>query len=57
MKWPQYIVLCWIFVELGYKFALNGQPRTGEYSGVASLIVYGLLVWLLYMGGFFKGGQ
>jgi hypothetical protein len=50
---PQLIFLALIVLNLGIVMAKNGQPRSGKHSFVANLIADGLLLGLLYWGGFF----
>jgi hypothetical protein len=56
MGTPQIIVICLMAAEVGLVLAKNGEPRTGKYSFITTLIATGLNVWLLHWGGFFSGG-
>ena len=41
-------------LSLGVDLAKHGQQRTGKYNFWASLLAFGIIVFCLYMGGFFK---
>lgn len=56
--WPQYVVVGWVLITVGIRFALCDQ-RTKSVSGASafwsSAISLSALMWLLWEGGFFVG--
>lgn len=52
--WPQYTILALVLVGLGASLSDHGRPRSAE-NAWTTLIAAVLNLWLLYMGGFFKG--
>jgi hypothetical protein len=53
MSAPQYILIGICVVELGLTAMLDGRPRVGKYSFSVKVFETGVLVALLYWGGFF----
>jgi LPXTG-motif cell wall-anchored protein len=51
---PQAIYLGLFLIELGLAIANNGKPKTGNESIWISLISSGLVLALLFWGGFFS---
>lgn len=54
MGWPQYAYLGLFFLGLGVGLAKHGEPRD-PHNVWTDLLAGALVLWLLYMGGFFKG--
>jgi hypothetical protein len=52
--WPQWTLLTMYVLNVGFILAKDGQPRE-PYSFWWYVIGAALDIWLLYMGGFFKG--
>lgn len=52
--WPQYVYLTLIIFGLGLSLANHGKARSEE-SFWTTLFASSLGIFLLYMGGFFKG--
>lgn len=55
--WPQLATAGLYVLSLGVMLGLNGQPKTGKHSFGILLVSVGLMVWLLYMGGFWTVGD
>lgn len=53
MGWPQYVYLALLCVGVGMACAKHGEPKTGKHDGWTTLISAGLLIALLWSGGFF----
>ena len=51
--WPQWIVVGLACVSLGVAIGFHGRPYTGNVSFWRVLGERAILMWLLYMGGFF----
>ena len=47
------IFTAWMLIEIGYAIANHGRPKEGNYNAWATTIVYGLMVLLLWGGGFY----
>jgi len=56
MKWQAMVVMAWIFLEIGWAMAKDGQPKM-PYSGIATFISLTMLLALLWGGGFFDGDK
>jgi len=56
MKWQAIVVLCWVFLEIGWAMGMHGQPKK-PYDGTTSFISFSILLALLWSGGFFDGGS
>lgn len=52
--WPQYTWIALCFVGVGIHLAKDGEPRSNHSFWLMSLCA-AFDLWLLYMGGFFKG--
>ena len=52
--WPQWTVLVLMLLGVGSKLAKYGQSRTDSYDFMDVFIAPGLMLFLLYMGGFFS---
>lgn len=51
---PQFIYLGLTLVAVGMEIARHGEPKKpGKHNAVASVIASGLILGLLYWGGFF----
>lgn len=50
--WPQYAYAALTMLGLGVSLQRHGQRKTGEHNIVADVIATAIIVWLLYMGGF-----
>lgn len=50
----QIIYLLLITSSLGMTFAKHGEPKTGKENGWTSLIAAGIIIFILYKGGFFN---
>ena len=48
------VVIVLYTLNLGVDLAKHGQQRTGEYNFWVSLLAFGIIMFCLYMGGFFK---
>ncbi len=51
MEWPQITLIVLIIIGLVIHASENGKPR-GDYNFGLKAIAQGILIWLLYMGGF-----
>lgn len=51
MNWPQYTYLALTCVGLGMVIAKHGEPD--KHNAVSTVLTTCLVLWLLYMGGFF----
>jgi len=52
--WPQYVYLGLVLFGLGFVLSNHGEPQT-HYNFFTSLLNTSLALFLLIMGGFFKG--
>jgi hypothetical protein len=52
--WPEGIYLVLLILTLGYTLAKDGQPKNDKYSFWATTLSAGLVLGLLYWGGFFS---
>jgi len=52
--WPQYMCLALFMVGLGFGLAQHGKERA-PHNFVTDLISTALVIFLLSMGGFFRG--
>ncbi len=52
LEWPQVTMAIFFAIEFGFQIARHGKPREGEHNFFTSMIATGLVVWLLYAGGF-----
>lgn len=57
LAWPQYAYIGLTLLGLGFVLAKTGEPKTGKYSFWASVFSTALVLWLLYEGGFWTGGN
>lgn len=48
------VVIVLYTLSLGVDLAKHGQKRSGEYNFWVSLLSFGIIMFCLYMGGFFK---
>jgi len=53
--WPQITWIVLAVLGLLINGANHGKPRDGEYNGFISIVVTGIMAWLLWSGGFFGG--
>ena len=53
-QWPQYTYLALVILSLGMSIEEHGNPRKPA-NAWAAVIGVAVSMWLLYMGGFFKG--
>lgn len=53
MSIPAMIYLALTFLGLGIHLAKHGQKRSQEWNFLGALIANGLIICLLYWGGFF----
>lgn len=51
---PQMIYLALVLIGVGVSMAQHGKPKTGNHHLGASIIGYGIVMGLLYWGGFFS---
>jgi hypothetical protein len=54
MSWPQVVFILLAAAEVGHALALDGKPKEYPYSFIWSAISWGILAFIVYMGGFFK---
>lgn len=52
MSWPQYTLAGSILIGMGISVARFGQPKTDKYDLIDLVVGPAVVVWLLYMGGF-----
>lgn len=52
MHWPQIAMISLFALEIGFRIARSGQPRTGNVSVMSGFIELGILGWIMYAGGF-----
>ena len=52
--WPQAIYLFLTILGTGVVLARHGQPKTDSYNIWTTLITDGMMLVLLYYGGFFN---
>lgn len=50
MDWPQWVILCWLLFAIIYRLFKN----ITEAQFYATIIIYTIFVWVLWMGGFFS---
>lgn len=48
------VIIVLYTLGLGVDLAKHGQKRSGEYNFWVSLLAFGINMFCLYMGGFFK---
>ena len=48
------VVIVLYTLSLGIELAKHGQKRTGEHNFWTGLLSIGIIMFCLYMGGFFK---
>lgn len=53
MGWPQWVIIGIFLFGLGITAAKHGESSS-RYNFWVSLISNGLIIWLLWMGGFFS---
>ena len=53
MHWPQIALIGILACSLGLHLSRHGEPRQDKYNAGNCLIGQGILVWLLWCGGFF----
>lgn len=53
MSTPALIYLALVCVGLGVSATKNGQPRAGKHSFIGAVVGTGVILGLLYWGGFF----
>lgn len=53
--WPQYTYLALCLIGVGVCAAKHGEPKTGTHNFLGNIAASSLILWILYMGGFFKG--
>lgn len=53
MDWPQITFIILLTINCTFAAALHGKPK-GDWNFGGALINAGLMVWLLYAGGFWK---
>ena len=51
-EWPQYAMAGLFFVELWWQSQRHGKPREHPHDFPASLFATGIVVGILYFGGF-----
>jgi hypothetical protein len=51
--WPQYTFIALVMMEIGLFLGKHGQPRIGTYSVWWQMLSAGIILFLLYKGGFF----
>lgn len=56
-NWPQIIYAIIAGTALLCTMAMDGQPRTGNYSVGAWAVAQAIIWFLLYQGGFFAGAH
>ena len=54
LHWPQLIMLIFIAAEMGLQIAKHGEPKRGKYNLLSASIAWGIIVYLLYCGGFWQ---
>ena len=52
--WPQFAVAGLFMMSMGVSFENHGKPRTGKANVGIDIVAVSLVVWLLYMGGFWS---
>lgn len=52
-SWPQYAEVALLLIGQGVVMATHGQPYTGKKNAWYSLTATGILVAILYFGGFY----
>jgi len=53
MGWPQWVLIILLLMDLGLALGRDGQPK-GNYSFGYSLLGSGIMVGLLWVGGFWS---
>lgn len=51
---PQMIYLVLTAMELGMYLVKHGERRNDKYNFFIALISQGIILWILYLGGFFN---
>lgn len=54
MSWQQVAVIVWLAIDVVFGVIYHGEPKTGRYNAVSTIIGIGIFVTLLYTGGFWK---
>lgn len=54
MSWQQVAVIVWLAINVVFGVIHDGEPKTGRYNAVSTIIGIGIFVTLLYTGGFWK---
>jgi hypothetical protein len=54
MKLPQIIFLAILMLGLGVDMERHGQEKTGKYNFWTSVVSFGIIIGILYWGGFFN---
>ena len=54
MKAPQIIYICLMAVCFGIELVKVGKPREGTHNPIAWIVMQGIMIGLLYWGGFFS---
>lgn len=56
-NWPQITMASLVAFEVLVFALLDGKPRTGNYSFAQKVCSAAIVVFLLYMGGFWAGAR
>lgn len=54
MSWQQVAVIVLLAIDVVSAVIHDGEPKTGQYNAVSTIISTGIIVILLYTGGFWK---
>jgi hypothetical protein len=54
LHWPQITYLAMVLIGLGIRISKHGKPKTGNENVFYDLIATGIVITLLYFGGFFN---
>ena len=56
MDWPQITYIVLLAIVVGIDLAKDGEPRGGRHNFITTLISAAIVSWLLWAGGFWRGG-
>lgn len=54
LHWPQITIIVLVLLSTVSTAIMHKEPRTGQYNVLSTMIADGLMVWILYCGGFFS---
>lgn len=55
--WPQWIYASLIALSVVINIVKQGEPKTDRYGEFDDAVAIALVIWLLYMGGFWTPAQ